>query len=59
MKQVTLTEIRKYLKQFDATLTKQQMRLNGLDAYKVQYSDGNYKILTVKQLKEAFEYGLL
>lgn len=59
MKPVTLTQIRNYLKQYGATLTKQKMRLNGLDAYKVQYSDGNYKILTVKRLKEAFEYGLL
>lgn len=59
MKQITLTDIRNHLKQYGATRTKQKMRLNGLDAYKVQYSDGSYKILNVKQLKEAFEYGLL
>ena len=59
MNNVNITEIRTYLKNNGATLTKQKMRLNGLDAYKVERSDGSFKLYTVKQLKEDFSFGVL
>ena len=59
MNRITITEIRNYLKLNGATLTKLKMRLNGNDAYEVQYKDGNFNVYTVHQLKEAFVAGAL
>ena len=59
MNQITITEIRNYLKRNGATLTKLKMRLNGNDAYEVQYKDGGFNVYTVHQLKEAFVSGAL
>lgn len=58
MKNITITEIRAHLKAKGATLTKLKMRLNGNDAYEVD-SNGNFKIYTAHELKEAFKHGSL
>lgn len=59
MNRITITEIRNYLNRSGAALKKLKMRLNGSDAYKVQYKDGGFHIFTVHQLKEAFISGAL
>ena len=57
MKNITITEIRNYLKAQDAELRKARFLINGKPAYVVTYADGAYKTLTTNHLKEAFLEG--
>ena len=58
MNNITITEIRAHLKAKGATLTKLKIHLNGNDAYEVD-NNGDFKIYTAYELKEAFKHGAI